>query len=66
MGRKYDLVILEPVGSDVGLRTVEHICQFLRRDLRWAVAGADTGQLSACVEELKSASEKGSRSLPGE
>ncbi|KAH7410687.1 hypothetical protein BKA64DRAFT_359911 [Cadophora sp. MPI-SDFR-AT-0126] len=61
MGRMYDLIILEPSSSEVGLRTAEHVCEFLRKDIRWAVAGRDIDEMGECVEGLK---EMGGRSIP--
>ncbi|KAH7346305.1 hypothetical protein BKA65DRAFT_585249 [Rhexocercosporidium sp. MPI-PUGE-AT-0058] len=49
----YDLIILEPMSSETGLRTTEHVYEFLRKDIRWAVAGGDIAELGKCVEALK-------------
>ncbi|KAK0120188.1 hypothetical protein ONS95_011594 [Cadophora gregata] len=63
MGRMYDLVVLEPTSSEVGLRIVEHVSEFLRKDIRWAVAGRDVVEMRECVEGLKRTKEMG-RSIP--
>ncbi|PVH78428.1 hypothetical protein DL98DRAFT_656140 [Cadophora sp. DSE1049] len=64
MGRMYDLIILEPTSSEAGLRTAEHVCKFLRKDIRWAVAGRDIDEMGECVEGLKGLKEMGGRSVP--
>ena len=65
MGRMYDLILLEPTGSEVGIRTAEHVWEFLRKDIRWAVAGRDIDEMGECVEGLKRLKEMGGRSVPG-
>ncbi len=65
MGRMYDLIILEPSSSEVGIRTAEHVCEFLRKDIRWAVAGRNIDEMGECVEGLKRSKEMGGRSIPG-
>lgn len=64
MGRMYDLIILEPTSSEIGLRTAEHVCEFLRKDIRWAVAGQDITEMGKCIEGLKRMERFGGRVMP--
>lgn len=65
MGRMYDLIILEPMSSEIGLRAAEHVYEFLRKDIRWAVAGRDIAEMGECVDGLKGMEEVEGRSIPG-
>ncbi|KAH9208456.1 hypothetical protein DL95DRAFT_395191 [Leptodontidium sp. 2 PMI_412] len=64
MGRMYDLIILEPMSSEIGLRAAEHVYEFLRKDIRWAVAGRDIAEMGECVDGLKGMEEVEGRSIP--
>ncbi|KAK6581309.1 hypothetical protein PZA11_006000 [Diplocarpon coronariae] len=59
MGRMYDVIVLEPTSSDIGIKTVKHVSALLRKDLRWAVAGQNGGEMENCVEGLKGTIKEG-------
>lgn len=63
MGGMYDLIILEPMCGEVGVKTAEHVSELLRKDLRWAIAGKDIDEMGNCLGKLKKGEE--GRSLPG-